>query len=260
MKNTITLLLTILFAMQSAAAYCQTNPKNKNSIQMLENGKYKPVRYVANNDEGFYFDDIEVSSPEDGYYQIALIPYNAAMETYWMFRINDITKHAGILRGKLENISMDIPHDYEKRTYFGYQDENATGSIEIDTETNMIKIDFLFDGDDYELLFTQDDRGPNEILPDGEYRFDIAFAEWRGASMGEKATVIINGNSVKVVYEGDGSLTGGKRVLYEGVIMRHKSGVWIIGRDPSDAQLDEIGGCSDGPPIIDFKNKKYWTC
>ena len=36
------------------------------------------------------------------------------------------------------------------------------------------------------------------ILPDGEYGFDVAFAEWDGKSMGEKVTVVIQGDSVKV--------------------------------------------------------------
>jgi hypothetical protein len=102
----------------------------------------------------------------------------------------------------------------------------------------------------------------NDIPPNGKYRFDMAFAEWQGQSMGEKVTVLINDLSIKVIYEGDGQLTQSKKgeVFEEGKIMKHKSGVWIIGKQPSDAQLDEIGGCTGGPTIIDFENKKYWTC
>lgn len=102
----------------------------------------------------------------------------------------------------------------------------------------------------------------NEIPPNGKYRFDMAFAEWQGQSMGEKVTVIINDENITVIYEGDGQLTQSKKsdVFEEGIIMKHKSGVWIIGKQPSDAQLDEIGGCTGGPTIIDFENKKYWTC
>lgn len=98
------------------------------------------------------------------------------------------------------------------------------------------------------------------ILSSGKYRFDIAFAEWQGKSMGEKVTVIINANSIQVIYEGDGYIRGGKEIMEDGKIMKHKSGVWIIGNDPSDTQLEEIGGCTGGPSIIDFKNKKYWIC
>jgi len=102
----------------------------------------------------------------------------------------------------------------------------------------------------------------NEILPNGKYRFDIAFAEWDGKSMGEKVTVVISGDSIQVIYEGDGQLTLSKKgdVIDEGKIMKHKTGVWIIGRIPADTQSDEVGGCSGGPAIIDFKYKRYWMC
>lgn len=102
----------------------------------------------------------------------------------------------------------------------------------------------------------------NEIAPDGKYRFDIAFAEWQGKSMGEKVTVIINGHSIKVIYEGDGKLTLTKKgeILDQGEIIKHKSGDWIISSNPSDKDLEEVGACTGGPAIIDFKNRKYWMC
>ena len=102
----------------------------------------------------------------------------------------------------------------------------------------------------------------NEIPKNGKYHFDIAFAEWQGKSMGEKVVVIIKGYSIKIIYEGDGQLSNAEKgdIIDEGLIMKHKSGVWIIGTKPSDKELDEIGGCTEGPSIIDFKNKKYWVC
>jgi hypothetical protein len=106
------------------------------------------------------------------------------------------------------------------------------------------------------------DKVTIEIPPNGKYQFDIAFAEWQGKSMGENVTVIINDKSIKVIYEGDGQLAHLKKgdVIDEGTIMKHKTGVWIIGKNPSDIQLDEIGGCAGGPAVIDFKDKKYWMC
>jgi hypothetical protein len=100
------------------------------------------------------------------------------------------------------------------------------------------------------------------IPPNGTYRFDVAFAEWEGKSMGEKVTVVINGDSIIITYEGDGSLTNAKKgdVFDQGKIMKHKTGVWIIGKSKSDAQAEEIGGCSGGPTVIDFKARKYWMC
>ncbi|PHN06994.1 hypothetical protein [Flavilitoribacter nigricans] len=102
----------------------------------------------------------------------------------------------------------------------------------------------------------------NEIPPDGTYRFDIAFAEWQGKSMGEGVTVAIAGDSIKVIYEGDGSLTNTKKgtMMDQGLIMKHKSGDWIIGTRPEDKEMEEVGGCTGGPAIIDFKHKRYWMC
>ena len=110
--------------------------------------------------------------------------------------------------------------------------------------------------------YSSDSRGVNEIPLDGTYRFDIAFAEWQGKSMEEKVTVVIKGDSIQVVYEGDGKLTlvGKGEVIDAGRIMMHKSGNWIIAKDKSQIELDEVGGCSGGPTTIDFKNKKYWMC
>ena len=79
--------------------------------------------------------------------------------------------------------------------------------------------------------------------------------------MGEHVTVLIKGNRVKVIYEGDGDLTAeAGTVLDEGILLKHKSGQWIIATDESDATLDEVGGCTDGPSVIDFAEKKYWMC
>lgn len=102
----------------------------------------------------------------------------------------------------------------------------------------------------------------DEIPPDGKYRYDIAFAEWDGKSMGEKVTVIIQGNSIKVIYEGDGQLTLTEpgEVIDEGVLRKHESGKWIITQSEEDILLEEIGGCAGGPAIVDFENKKYWMC
>ena len=108
-------------------------------------------------------------------------------------------------------------------------------------------------------VFAQDSI---EIPASGTYRYDIAFAEWDGKSMGEKVTVIIKGDSVKVVYEGDGDLTLTKAgdVIAQGVLRKHQSGQWLISNSEADTSLPEVGGCIGGPFVIDFKNKKFWLC
>ncbi len=97
---------------------------------------------------------------------------------------------------------------------------------------------------------------------DGIYTYSIAFAEWNGKSLGATCTVIIKGDSIKVVHNGKANLTGKKGdILDEGVIMKHtKTGKWIIGHSIKDKNAKEIGGCSDGPSEIDFKRKRFWSC
>jgi hypothetical protein len=97
---------------------------------------------------------------------------------------------------------------------------------------------------------------------DGTYTYAIAFAEWGGKSLGATCTVVIKGDSIKIIHNGKPNLTGEKGdIMDQGIIMKHKkTGKWIIGRSPKDVYAKEIGGCSDGPSIIDFKNKKWWSC
>ncbi len=102
---------------------------------------------------------------------------------------------------------------------------------------------------------------PAEIPANGSYQFDLAYAEWQGKSMGETVTVEIKGDSIRVLYSGEGNL-GYRRgeVMEEGLIRQHKSGDWIIAHAESDVNAEEYGGCTDGPQVIDFSNKKFWVC
>ena len=136
----------------------------------------------------------------------------------------------------------------------------------IDENVNMGSVSQTKTGVDVPETSTQQkqDIRSNEIPPDGKYLFDLKSAELTDeVSKSEKVSVIIKGNTIRVIYEGDGTgmITAEKGTVFEdGIIMKHKSGVWIIGTNQSDVQLDEICSCCDGPNIIDFKNKIYWTC
>jgi len=113
----------------------------------------------------------------------------------------------------------------------------------------------LFFGFYLKIGFTQKPK-------DGSYTYSIAFTEWDGRSLGATCTVLIKGDSIKVIHNGKGNLTGKKGDIFdEGILMRHKkTGKWIIGHNANDVNAKEIGGCSDGPSVIDFKNKKWWSC
>ena len=48
---------------------------------------------------------------------------------------------------------------------------------------------------------------------DGTYTYSIGFAEWKGKSLGATCTVIIKGDSIKIIHNGKGNLTGRKGIM-----------------------------------------------
>ena len=104
--------------------------------------------------------------------------------------------------------------------------------------------------------------GKGGIPADGTYRYDVAFAEWQGKSMGVYVSVRIEGEQIEVIYEGGGNIPGLEQgtILDEGMLRKHKSGRWIIVQEESEVQAEEVGGCTDGPSVIDFENQKFWMC
>ena len=97
---------------------------------------------------------------------------------------------------------------------------------------------------------------------DGTYTYSIAFAEWGGKSLGATCTIKIKGNSIRVIHNGNKNLTGIKgEIIDQGIIVWHaKSKQWIIAHNSKDKNAKEVGGCSDGPSVIDFKHKRFWMC
>jgi hypothetical protein len=50
-------------------------------------------------------------------------------------------------------------------------------------------------------------------------------------------------------------------VLAEGQLMWHAaSKQWVIGHGASDRTAQDVGGCSEGPEVVDLAGKIYWTC
>ncbi|HEY5746637.1 MAG TPA: hypothetical protein VIU12_11210 [Chryseolinea sp.] len=100
-----------------------------------------------------------------------------------------------------------------------------------------------------------------QIPKNGTYTYAIAFAEWDGKSNGATCTVVIKGDSIKVIHNGLGNLTGKKgEILDAGIIMKHKkTGKYIIAHNAADADASQANGC-EGPSVIDFDKKKFWLC
>jgi hypothetical protein len=100
---------------------------------------------------------------------------------------------------------------------------------------------------------------PAVPLSTGQYTFQHRYAEH--PDMPSVLMVArIDGTHITLVNNTPSSAFP-KGVVAEGVLMWHAaSKQWIIGQQPSDGRAKEVGGCSDGPEVVDLKNKVYWTC
>ena len=99
----------------------------------------------------------------------------------------------------------------------------------------------------------------SDTIPQGKMNFELYFAEWDGRMGNAPCEVIIEGKNIIVRQTCETNLTGGK-IIAKGILFRHKSGRWIIGEDPADANAKEIGGCTGGPIPIDFNEKVIEWC
>ena len=99
---------------------------------------------------------------------------------------------------------------------------------------------------------------PLPIAP-GVYRFQLRFAEHPSMQGGEVGATV-DGRRIQIVDDGDSSVFP-PGLIEAGTLMWHaRSREWIIVSQPGDADADEVGGCSDGPAVVDLVARVYWTC
>lgn len=98
-----------------------------------------------------------------------------------------------------------------------------------------------------------------DSIPQGKMTYELYFAEFDGRLENLTVEILISGNKITVYNNVQNPLTGGK-IIIEGVLLKHKSGKWIIGEAKTDQNAEEIGGCSGGPTPIDFKTKIIEWC
>jgi len=100
----------------------------------------------------------------------------------------------------------------------------------------------------------------NEIpLKDGSYIFTHRFAEHPNMESIKLSTTIKNG--VITLTNTTNSDVFPLGIIENGKISWHqKSQQWIIRDSSEDLNAIEVGGCSDGPSVIDFKIMVYWSC
>lgn len=100
---------------------------------------------------------------------------------------------------------------------------------------------------------------PQIPLVSGQYVFQHRFGEHPtipsiplNVTVRDSHIVVVNPNASEPFPAG---------VLAEGELMWHAaSKQWLIGREASDKSAQDVGGCSEGPEVIDLASKIYWTC
>lgn len=96
-------------------------------------------------------------------------------------------------------------------------------------------------------------------IPQGRMTYELYFAEFDGRMKNLSVNILISGNKITVFNNTQNPLTGGE-IIIKGILLKHKSGKWIIGETESDQNVEEIGGCSGGLTPIDFTTKIIEWC
>ena len=111
------------------------------------------------------------------------------------------------------------------------------------------------------FALTANSAEPKQHLPlkSGTYTFKHKFAEQSDAGS-SPLVVKIKGKHI-AVYNRESSAVFPKGLIEKGILMFHqKSQTWIISTSAEDINAEEVGGCSDGPTMVDLMNKIYWSC
>lgn len=109
------------------------------------------------------------------------------------------------------------------------------------------------------VSFSAAASAPIPPIRSGQYTFQHKFAEQPDLP-GTPLVAKIGG--LHIVLSSKTQTDGfPKGIVAEGTLMWHaKSRQWIIGNRKSDRYAKAVGGCSDGPEVVDLQNKIYWTC
>lgn len=96
-------------------------------------------------------------------------------------------------------------------------------------------------------------------IKSGEYTFQHRYAEFPD-SPGFPVNASIRGHKVTVTNEKPhGPIPSG--VIERATLMWHsKTKQWVLGHSDGDREAPDVGGCSTGPAVVDFKTRIIWTC
>jgi hypothetical protein len=96
-------------------------------------------------------------------------------------------------------------------------------------------------------------------IADGNHTFVVKFAEHPNMTGGQLEAEI-HGRHIRLISKPNSSVFPAG-LVEDGVLLWHAaSSQWIIGQSERDAEIAEVGGCSDGPFVVDLERKIFWTC
>lgn len=99
----------------------------------------------------------------------------------------------------------------------------------------------------------------SNYLKEGTYKYKLISVEYGWKKMADVKVVILK-NTIKVIYYGKGNLSAKKgEIIFEGLLLKHKSGRWILASKKEDINAKDIGGCTE-IPIINPKFKTIEWC
>ena len=96
-------------------------------------------------------------------------------------------------------------------------------------------------------------------LPTGRYEFHVRYTE-HPSTPGPKLIAEIVDNHIELInVDSDDVFPFG--VIASGTLMWHETSQrWIIGHGEDDLKAPFVGGCSDGPDVVDLVERIWWTC
>ncbi|KGQ20260.1 hypothetical protein LF41_796 [Lysobacter dokdonensis DS-58] len=100
---------------------------------------------------------------------------------------------------------------------------------------------------------------PARPIADGDYTFHHRFAEHPFIPSVDMQASIRAGRITITNPSPSAALPGG--VIADGrLLWNAHASQWIIALFPADSEATEVGGCSDGPEVVDLEKRIYWTC
>lgn len=123
-----------------------------------------------------------------------------------------------------------------------------------DTVAETITKEFLKE----DIAEVSKEKEKEDEIPQGKFEYEIFQAEYGGRVDNEPCTVEITGNRIIVTQN---KITGpkGMTTIFNGQILKHKSGKWILTNNEADINEDDIGGCT-GINVIYFEKKLIEMC